>query len=99
MSRHRDDGCAVARRAFRRADRGCRFEAVHFRHLHVHQNDVELLLRVRRNRLFYLRGLQGKAARVEAEREIPQAEKDAIIDCMHTDEFRVAVKKFTSKEK
>jgi enoyl-CoA hydratase/carnithine racemase len=27
------------------------------------------------------------------------AEKDAIIDCMHTDEFRVAVKKFTSKSK
>jgi enoyl-CoA hydratase/carnithine racemase len=27
------------------------------------------------------------------------AERDAIIDCMHTDEFRVAVKKFTSKEK
>src|SRR6202022_3595599 len=27
------------------------------------------------------------------------AEKDAIIDCMHTDEFRVAVKKFTSKGK
>ena len=25
------------------------------------------------------------------------AERDAIIDCMHTDEFRVAVKKFTSK--
>jgi enoyl-CoA hydratase/carnithine racemase len=28
-----------------------------------------------------------------------EAEKDAIIDCMHTDEFRVAVKKFTSKGK
>ncbi len=28
-----------------------------------------------------------------------EAEKDAIIDCMHTDEFRVAVKKFTSKAK
>ena len=27
------------------------------------------------------------------------AEKDAIIDCMHTDEFRVAVKKFMSKGK
>ena len=27
------------------------------------------------------------------------AEKDGIIDCMHTDEFRVAVKKFTSKGK
>src|ERR1700720_1190964 len=27
------------------------------------------------------------------------AEKDAIIDCMHTDEFRIAVKKFTSKGK
>jgi enoyl-CoA hydratase/carnithine racemase len=27
------------------------------------------------------------------------AERDAIIDCMHTDEFRVAVKKFTSKGK
>jgi enoyl-CoA hydratase/carnithine racemase len=27
------------------------------------------------------------------------AERDAIIDCMHTDEFRVAVKKFTSKSK
>ena len=27
------------------------------------------------------------------------AEKDAIIDCMHTDEFRAAVKKFTSKGK
>jgi len=27
------------------------------------------------------------------------AEKDAIIDCMHTEEFRVAVKKFTSKTK
>jgi enoyl-CoA hydratase/carnithine racemase len=28
-----------------------------------------------------------------------EAERDAIIDCMHTDEFRVAVKKFTSKGK
>src|SRR5438105_9250260 len=27
------------------------------------------------------------------------AERDAIIDCMHTDEFRTAVKKFTSKGK
>ena len=27
------------------------------------------------------------------------AERDAIIDCMHTDEFRIAVKKFTSKAK
>jgi enoyl-CoA hydratase/carnithine racemase len=27
------------------------------------------------------------------------AERDAIIDCMHTDEFRAAVKKFTSKGK
>jgi enoyl-CoA hydratase/carnithine racemase len=27
------------------------------------------------------------------------AERDAIIDCMHTDEFKVAVKKFTSKGK
>jgi enoyl-CoA hydratase/carnithine racemase len=27
------------------------------------------------------------------------AERDAIIDCMHTDEFRAAVKKFTSKSK
>jgi len=27
------------------------------------------------------------------------AERDAIIDCMHTDEFRIAVKKFTSKSK
>src|SRR5216684_3933242 len=26
------------------------------------------------------------------------AERDAIIDCMHTDEFRVAVKKFTSRK-
>ena len=28
-----------------------------------------------------------------------QAERDAIIDCMHTEEFRVAVKRFTSKGK
>jgi hypothetical protein len=27
------------------------------------------------------------------------AEKEAIIDCMHTDEFRGAVKKFISKTK
>jgi len=27
------------------------------------------------------------------------AERDAIIDCMHTEEFRIAVKKFTSKSK
>jgi enoyl-CoA hydratase/carnithine racemase len=27
------------------------------------------------------------------------AERDAIIDCMHTEEFRIAVKKFTSKNK
>ena len=27
------------------------------------------------------------------------AERDAIIDCMHTDQFRAAVKKFTSKGK
>jgi enoyl-CoA hydratase/carnithine racemase len=28
-----------------------------------------------------------------------EAERDAIIDCMHTEEFRIAVKKFTSKGK
>ncbi|MBV9566361.1 MAG: enoyl-CoA hydratase/isomerase family protein [Bradyrhizobium sp.] len=28
-----------------------------------------------------------------------EAERDAIIDCMHTEEFRTAVKKFTSKSK
>src|SRR3989440_9826362 len=28
-----------------------------------------------------------------------EAERDAIIDCMHTDEFRIAVKKFTTKGK
>jgi enoyl-CoA hydratase/carnithine racemase len=28
-----------------------------------------------------------------------EAERDAIIDCMRTDEFRLAVKKFTSKAK
>jgi hypothetical protein len=27
------------------------------------------------------------------------AERNAIIDCMHTNEFRIAVKKFTSKGK
>ncbi len=27
------------------------------------------------------------------------AERDGIIDCMHTDEFKAAVKKFTSKGK
>jgi enoyl-CoA hydratase/carnithine racemase len=27
------------------------------------------------------------------------AERDAIIDCMHTEDFRIAVKKFTSKGK
>jgi hypothetical protein len=27
------------------------------------------------------------------------AERDAVIDCMHTDEFRIAAKKFTSKGK
>src|SRR3984957_20583897 len=36
------------------------------------------------------------AAAIEAQLD---AERDAIIDCMHTDEFRVAVKKFTSKGK
>jgi enoyl-CoA hydratase/carnithine racemase len=28
-----------------------------------------------------------------------EAEREAIIDCMHTEEFRTAVKKFTSKGK
>ncbi len=39
---------------------------------------------------------QAHATPIEAQLE---AEKDAIIDCMHTDEFRAAVKKFTSKGK
>src|SRR6201989_489044 len=39
-----------------------------------------------------------RAPTTPVERQL-EAEKDAIIDCMHTDEFRAAVKKFTSKGK
>jgi enoyl-CoA hydratase/carnithine racemase len=38
-------------------------------------------------------------APVTSTEEQLEAERDAIIDCMYTDEFRIAVKKFTSKGK
>ena len=38
-------------------------------------------------------------AAVTPTRQQLEAEKDGIIDCMHSDEFRLAVKKFTSKGK
>ena len=39
-----------------------------------------------------------RAAATPIEQQL-DAERDGIIDCMHTDEFKVAVKKFTSKSK
>jgi enoyl-CoA hydratase/carnithine racemase len=39
-----------------------------------------------------------RAAVTPVEQQL-DAERDAIIDCMHTEEFRIAVKKFTSKNK
>jgi enoyl-CoA hydratase/carnithine racemase len=42
--------------------------------------------------------LVNRALHTAVEQQL-DAERDAIIDCMHSDEFRAAVKKFTSKEK
>jgi enoyl-CoA hydratase/carnithine racemase len=44
------------------------------------------------------KALLHRAAVTPIEQQL-DAERDAIIDCMHTDEFKVAVKKFTSKNK
>ena len=44
------------------------------------------------------KALLHRAATTPIEQQL-DAERDAIIDCMHTDEFKVAVKKFTSKNK
>jgi enoyl-CoA hydratase/carnithine racemase len=44
------------------------------------------------------KALVHRAAVTPIEQQL-DAERDAIIDCMHTDEFRAAVKKFTSKGK
>ena len=45
------------------------------------------------------RELHRKAIEADALAARQRAERDAIIGCMHTEEFRVAVKKFTSKGK
>jgi enoyl-CoA hydratase/carnithine racemase len=44
------------------------------------------------------KALLHRAATTPIEQQL-DAERDAIIDCMHTDEFKLAVKKFTSKTK
>jgi enoyl-CoA hydratase/carnithine racemase len=61
----------------------------------------ELALRLAQNppaALAATKALVHRAAETPVEQQL-DAEKEAIIDCMHTDEFRVAVKKFTSKSK
>src|ERR1700733_6178778 len=61
----------------------------------------ELALRLAQNApaaLAATKALIHQAHVTPIERQL-NAERDAIIDCMHTDEFRIAVKKFTSKGK
>jgi enoyl-CoA hydratase/carnithine racemase len=61
----------------------------------------ELALRLAQNApaaLAATKALIHRAPTTPIEQQL-EAEKDAIIDCMHTDEFRAAVKKFTSKGK
>jgi enoyl-CoA hydratase/carnithine racemase len=61
----------------------------------------ELALRLAQNApagLAATKALIHRATVTSIEQQL-DAERDAIIDCMHTDEFRVAVKKFTSKGK
>jgi enoyl-CoA hydratase/carnithine racemase len=61
----------------------------------------ELALRLAQNApaaLAATKALIHRAAAMPIEQQL-DAERDAIIDCMHTGEFRVAVKKFTSREK
>src|ERR1700690_818507 len=61
----------------------------------------ELALRLAQNApaaLAATKALIHRAPTTPIEQQL-DAERDAIIDCMHTDEFRVAVKKFTSKGK
>src|SRR3981081_1063083 len=61
----------------------------------------ELALRLAQNApaaLAATKALVHRAPLTPIEQQL-DAERDAIIDCMHTDEFRVAVKKFTSKGK
>ena len=53
MRRHRNDGDVHASRRFVLANVGRGFKAVHFRHLHIHQNHVESL---------FLQSLQRQAA-------------------------------------
>jgi enoyl-CoA hydratase/carnithine racemase len=61
----------------------------------------ELALRLAQNApagLAATKALIHRSAATPIEQQL-DAERDAIIDCMHTDEFRIAVKKFTSKGK
>lgn len=61
----------------------------------------ELALRLAQNALAGLaatKTLIHRAPFTSIEQQL-DAERDAIIDCMHTEEFRIAVKKFTSKGK
>jgi enoyl-CoA hydratase/carnithine racemase len=61
----------------------------------------ELALRLAQNApagLAATKALIHRAAVTPIEQQL-DAERDAIIDCMHTDEFRAAVKRFTSKGK
>jgi enoyl-CoA hydratase/carnithine racemase len=61
----------------------------------------ELALRLAQNApagLAATKALIQRAPTTPIEQQL-DAERDAIIDCMHTEEFRIAVKKFTSKSK
>ena len=49
---HGDDGLVVENAVFRGADDRRRFQAIHDGHLHIHQNDVEILLCQDHQRLF-----------------------------------------------
>ena len=76
--------------------------AIELSHARIDVGPLPVVLADRANLCRVFQNLVGNA--VKFTREGPpqvrvDAERDAIIDCMHTDEFRVAVKKFTSKGK
>lgn len=67
----------------------------------LHAATRELALRLAQNMpagLAATKALIHRSPTTPIEQQL-DAERDAIIDCMHTDEFKVAVKKFTSKGK
>jgi hypothetical protein len=64
VRRHRQDREAGSGRLLPRADRGGRLEAVHLRHLDIHQDDIEALPLQGGQRLTAVGGEEGRVPRL-----------------------------------